>query len=326
MLYLVTGATGFVGGVIARRLVAAGHTVRALVRSPERAVELASIGVDLQRGDVTNKASMRLPMTGVDGVFHVAGWYKVGTGSAAVAHAVNVAGTRHVLELMQELKVPKGVYTSTLAVNSDTHGQLVDETYRFRGRHLSIYDRTKAEAHDVAESFIAAGLPLVIAQPGLIYGPGDTSSVRTTLLKFLRGQLPMVPARTALCWAHVDDVAEGHVLAMDRGAAGCAYFLAGPVHTLVEALQVAAAAAGIPPPRLHVPPAVVRMLAGVMSLAERFVSVPADFSAENLRVIAGTTYIGSNRRARERLGWTPRPLREGWAETVTLELRTLARQ
>ncbi|MBK7450579.1 MAG: NAD-dependent epimerase/dehydratase family protein, partial [Anaerolineales bacterium] len=95
---------------------------------------------------------------------------------------VNINGTRNVLELMQELRIPKGVYTSTLAINSDTKGVLADETYHFTGEHLSEYDRTKAEAHKLADEFIAKGLPLVIVQPGLIYGPGDTSSVRASLL------------------------------------------------------------------------------------------------------------------------------------------------
>ena len=98
-----------------------------------------------------------------------------------------------VLELCEELAVPKVVYTSTLAVNSDTGGRVVDESYRFQGRHLTIYDSTKAEAHHLAESFQRRGLPLVIVQPGVIYGPGDTSGVRTTFVDFLRRR----PARGA---------------------------------------------------------------------------------------------------------------------------------
>jgi nucleoside-diphosphate-sugar epimerase len=83
----------------------------------------------------------------------------------------------------------------------------VDENYRFNGKHLSVYDQTKAEAHAVAEQFIAKGLPLVIVQPGVIYGPDDTSSVRTSIILFLQGKLPMMPEKTAFTWAHVDDIA-----------------------------------------------------------------------------------------------------------------------
>ena len=88
---------------------------------------------------MTEKESMRKPMMGVDGVFHVSGWYKVGVRDKSQAYAINVEGTRNVLELMKELKISKGVYTSTLAVNSDTHGVEADESYQFTGKHISVY-------------------------------------------------------------------------------------------------------------------------------------------------------------------------------------------
>jgi nucleoside-diphosphate-sugar epimerase len=320
-MYLLTGATGFVGGVLARQLVAAGHSLRAIVRTPAKAVALRELGVELCQGDVTDKASMRAPMTGVDGVFHVAGWYKLGATARdrVEAEAVNVHGTRNVLELMRELGVPRGVYTSTLAVNSDTHGQLVDETYRFDGRHLSIYDETKARAHDAANEFIAAGVPLVIVQPGVIYGPGDTSSLRTTLLQFLQRKLPAIPAKTAFCWTDVDDVARGHVLAMERGQTGHNYFVCGPVHTIEEGLQVASDVSGVPMPRMRMQPGMMRAMSTVTGLIEKIVTLPTEYASETLREMAGTTYIGSNARAKNELGWTVRELRDGWAQTVRYE-------
>lgn len=314
--FFLTGATGFLGGVLARQLVAAGHRVRALVRDPQIAQPLAALGIELHAGDIIDQASMRVPMTGVDGVFHVAGWYKVGLPERDRAIAVNIDGTRNVLELMGELGIPKGVYTSTLAVNSDTHGRLVDETYQFTGTHLSVYDRTKAEAHAIAESFMSRGLPLVIVQPGLIYGPGDTSSVRTTFVQFLERRLPPLPRRTAFCWAHVEDIARGHVLALEKGKPGRNYFLAGPVHTLVDGIQIASAITGIPAPRLTLPPGLLRASSLLMGLVERVVAVPPEFTGEGLRVLAGTTYIGSNRRAKDELGWSVRPLKEGLTETL----------
>ena len=208
-----------------------GHDVHASVRNLEKARELEALGVKLFKGDVTDKESMRAAMTGVDGVFHVAGWYKIGVKDKSGGEKVNVQGTRNVLELMQELKIPKGVYTSTLAVNSDTHGQLVDESYHFHGKHLSEYDRTKAVAHDIAKEFIANGLPLVIVMPGFIYGPGDTSTMRTNIISLLKGQLPMVPSQAQLCWAHVDDIAQGHILAMEKGKIGESYIIAGEPYT-----------------------------------------------------------------------------------------------
>jgi nucleoside-diphosphate-sugar epimerase len=324
MRYFLTGATGFVGGRIARQLREAGHDVVALVRTPAKAADLQGLGVTLAAGDVTDKQSMVAPMRGVDGVFHIAGWYKVGAGrrAGAEAQAINVDGTRNVLELMQELGIGRGVYTSTLAINSDTHGKLVDESYRFTGQHISEYDRTKAGAHAVAEQFMAQGLPLVVLMPGLIYGPGDTSSVRTTLLQYLQRKLPAIPQRTAYSWAHVDDIAAVHIKALQEGKGGETYIVAGPTHTLVEALHMAQAITGIPAPR-SLPPAVFAAMALLAGLAEPLVTLPDLYTSEGLRVLAGTTYIGDAAKAKRELRYNPRPLAEGMAETLRHEMQLL---
>ena len=320
MKYFVTGATGFVGGVLAKKLRAAGHEVNASVRSPEKARELQALGVKLFKGDVTDKESMREAMTSVDGVYHVAGWYKVGAKDKRGGVQVNINGTRNVLELMQELKIPKGVYTSTLAVNSDTKGKLVDETYHFTGQHLSEYDRTKAAAHDIAKEFISNGLPLVIVQPGLIYGPGDTSSVRTSLINFLRGQLPMLPYETTLCWAHVDDIVDGHILAMEKGKIGESYHICGEPYKLYDAYQLAGKVSGKRAP-LGVSPYLMKAMSVLVKPLDAI--LPESYTSEGLRIIAGVTYIGDNSKAKRELGFAPRPVSAGWAETVKHEMELM---
>jgi len=320
MKYFVTGATGFVGNVLARKLREQGHEVHASVRSLEKAKDLQTLGVKLFEGDVTNKESMREAMTGVDGVYHVAGWYKIGTKDKSDGERVNIRGTRNVLELMQELKIPKGVYTSTLAVNSDTHGNLADENYHFIGKHLSEYDRTKAVAHDIAREFITNDLPLVIVMPGLIYGPGDTSSIRTTLIDFLHGKLPMLPLETKLCWAHVDDIVEGHILAMEKGKAGETYMICGEPYKLYDAFQLASQVSGKKAPMAGSP----KMMQAMSVLIKPFDKfMPESYTSEGLRVIAGVTYIGDNSKAKRELGYNPRPVSEGWTETIRHEMKLL---
>ena len=320
MKYFVTGATGFLGGVLVRKLREQGHEVHASVRDPEKAQDLQAIGVKLFKGDVTDKESMREAMLGVDGVYHVAGWYKIGVKDKRDAERVNVQGTRNVLELMQELTIPKGIYTSTCAVNSDTHGKVVDESYRFSGKHLSEYDRTKAAAHKIAKEFIAKGLPLVIVMPGLIYGPGDTSSLRESIISHLQGQLPMMPAEAGNCPAHVEDVAQGHVLAMEKGRIGESYIISGDRYLLADAFQLASQISGKRPPMV----APAQMMKVMSVLARPFDSIlPPSYTSEGLRVIAGVTYMGDNSKARRELGYNPRPFREGWAETVRHEMKLL---
>jgi nucleoside-diphosphate-sugar epimerase len=320
MKYFLTGATGFLGGVLARQLREAGHDVHAVIRNVQKASELQSLGVKLFSGDVTEKESMREAMQGADGVFHVAGWYKIGVRDKSQGERVNVQGTRNVLELMKDLRIPKGVYTSTLAINSDTHGELKDEKYRFTGKHLTEYDRTKAVAHEVAEQFIAQGLPLVIVMPGGIYGPGDTSVLRRTLIDFLQGKLPMLPSQAGICWAHVEDTAYGHILAMERGVPGETYIIAGEPATYQEAMQIASHITGKPVPMI-----VPHQTMKVMSyLVRPFESVlPELYSSETLRVMSGATYWGDNTKAKRFLGYNPRPLTEGLESTLKHELELL---
>ena len=324
MKYFITGATGFIGSRVVRQLCQAGHQVTAIVRRPDQARELAAMGVEMHAGDVTDKASMRAPMRGVDGVFHIAAWYKIGVRDKSVAEHINVQGTRNVLELVKELGIPKAVYTSTLAVFGDTHGQIVDESFYQGGPWISEYDKTKWMAHyQVAIPLIQAGLPLVIVLPGLNYGPGDTSSVRAALVQYLQRQLPMVPQKTAYCWAHVDDTARGHILAMDKGKPGESYIIAGPIHTMIEGLEIAEQITGIPAPRWRPSPALIKGLAACMGLVEKVVPVPENYSAEYLRVAAGATYLATSAKAERDLGFHARPLIEGLRETLEHEIKLL---
>ena len=323
--YFVTGATGFVGGEIVKQLVGRGHKVAALVRSPQKAVILKALGVEIHAGDITDRETLKTPMTGADGVFHCAAWYKVGV-TEPLADQINVDGTRNVLQTMRALEIPRGVYTSTLAVFSDTRGRVPDETYRYDGPHLSAYDRTKWIAHyRVALPKIEEGLPLMIVQPGLVYGPGDTSGMHTALVDLLRGRMPMTPAKTAFCWGHIEDTARGQILAMEKGRPGETYIIAGPRHTFEYAFDLAASIAKVRAPLFHPGPHAMRAMAAAMSVAERFVKLPPALTSESLRVLAGTTYFGSNEKAIRELGFSPRALEEGMAQTLEHELRVLGR-
>jgi nucleoside-diphosphate-sugar epimerase len=325
MKYLVTGATGFVGGYVVRQLVAAGHVVNAVVRSPAKATGLKASGVTLFPGDITDKDSLRESMRGVDGLFHIAGWVKIGVRDQGDAERINVTGTRNVRGVMRDLGLPKGVYTSTLAVFSDTHGRKPDETYRYQGPHISEYDRTKAAAHDIAKGFIRDGLPLVIVQPGIIYGPGDTSSLRRALLPYLAGKLPMIPSGTTFCWGYVEDVARGHILAMEKGKPAEAYIIAGPCHRVTEFFEMAEAITGVKAPRMRASAGMMKATAGLVQVIEKVAPMPQDYSSEYLPVNGGTTYLGDNAKARRELGYAPRPLRAGLEETLREEQKLLGR-
>lgn len=327
MKYFITGATGFIGGRVLGQVLSAGGDVHALVRSPEKARALVRPGVTLFEGDITDKESMRAGMQGVDAVFHLAAWFKIGARDRSAAERINVGGTRNVLELMRELGVPKGVYTSTVAINSNTGGRIADERYRYDGPFLSEYERTKWLAHhEVALPLIAQGLPLVIVQPGLVYGPGDTSTMRAAFVEYLMGRLPVVPKGAAYSWVHVDDAARGHLLAMEKGRPGESYILAGPSATLAEVLALAQQITGIAAPRVHASQAVLRAMAAVMGVVEKAVPVPESYSSEAIRVGAGNTYLASSAKAEEELGYEVRPIEDGLRETLLYEMNFLGIQ
>jgi nucleoside-diphosphate-sugar epimerase len=168
---------------------------------------------------------------------------------------------------------------------------------------------------------VEEGLPLIIVMPGLVYGPGDTSQMGAFFREYARGGTIMAPAGLRYAWAHVDDIAHAHILAMEKGVPGETYIIAGPGHALRDALEIVAQTTGRKPRTLWSPPAVSRGLASVMSIVERVVPVPERFASETLRVTAGTTYLGDNAKARRELGYAPRPLEEGMRQTIEEYLR-----
>lgn len=324
MKYLVTSSTSFIGRWVARKLVEQGHEVRSLARNPEKTRHLGETGVEVMRGDLTRKESMRDAMTGMDGVFHTAEWHQLGVKDKkeiAVAEAINVTGTRNVMELVQELKIPRCIYTSTLSIFSDTKGRKFNETYRPHGPWSSIYDYTKWEAHyEIVQKMQEQRVPIIIVQPGLVYGPGDPGSTHNMWVAYLQKRLKMVPKKTAFCWGHVEDIATGHIQAMEKGKPGESYILAGPQHTLVEAFEIAQKITGIKPPRFHPGPFTMQFFAAIMGIVGHLKQMPEASSSEALRTLAGKTYLGADQKARLELDFLPRSLEAGLRETLALEL------
>ena len=316
MKAFVTGGTGFIGRHVIRKLVERGYEVVALVRSREAAAALQSPHVQLVEGDITNKASMRAGMQGCDVVFHIAAWYKIGARDWMDAETINVGGTRNVLTLAHELGIPKIIYTSTVAVFGDTHGELVDEAYESSGPFLSEYNRTKWLAHyKVALPLIQRGAPITIVMPGGVYGPGDISIIGDLMTRFYKGQLPVMPgADTVFTFAHVDDIAEGHLLAAEKGQIGESYILAGPAIPLGEMVDYWADILGRRRP-LHVPSGYVRPLAPVIGTLHNTLGLSGTYSEEAFRNL-GSAQMGRSDKARAQLGWKTRSLDAGMRETL----------
>jgi nucleoside-diphosphate-sugar epimerase len=325
MKAFVTGATGFIGGRLAKRLVERGYSVTALARSPESAAALQVQGITPVLGDIRDRESMREAMRGADVVFHVAAWYHIGGPDKALAEEINVQGTRNVLGLAHELGVPKIVYTSTLAVYGDTRGRVLDENEpRPAGPFLTEYDRTKSMAHfDVAVPLIQQGAPVIIVQPGGVYGPGDHSQLGEMMAAFFKGWFVVFPAPDlTIAVAHVDDVVEGHLLAAEKGRLGQNYFLAGPVFKMKDLVQLWARVTGRPAPLFYLPPGLVQPIAPLLGWLEKVIPLPSLINAESVR-IAAATYPAHAEKARAELGWQPRPVEEGLRQTFAAMSETI---
>lgn len=328
MEYFVTGATGLIGTHVVEQLVDEGHEVVGLTRSRSNADHLPD-EVMVIEGDITDKESMREPMTGVDGAFHIAAWFYVGPGPREVekAERINVGGTRNVLELMDELDIPKGVYTSTVGVYPGTSGDTLDESIDPECPTYAEYVRTKWKAHfEVAKPMMEDGLPLVIVQPGGVYGPHNgrygAGKPQTVFRDYLTGDLPMVPRDWAIPMDHVDDVARAHIRAMDVGEPGEEYIVASQPRTMPEVMDFAEKITGIPAPRA-VPDAVFGVLATIMRGAERIVTPPDGLEAEILDFLAGRQFHVDNTKAKRELGLEFRSLEDGMRDYLAWELDQL---
>jgi nucleoside-diphosphate-sugar epimerase len=316
MKAFVTGGTGFIGRHVVRKLIERKYDVYALARSESGAAAMAQLGATPVRGSITDVDSMRQAMKGSDVVFHIAGWYKIGDPDWMRGESINVGGTRKVLRLAQELNIPKIVYTSTVAVFGDTNGKLADENYFQGGPFRTEYDRTKWLAHyKVALPMIEKGAPIIIVQPGGVYGPGDTSLLGQQMTAFYRGQMPVVfGPDTTVTYAHVEDIAEGHILAAEKGKIGESYVLAGPAVPLGEMYDFWAQITGKRPPLLRIPTSLVKPFGPLIGAAAALLPLPEMFSQEAVNTL-GATYMAAANKARATLGWQPRSLHDGMTET-----------
>lgn len=317
MKAFVTGGTGFVGGRVVQKLMERGYQVSALARAPKEIVDFQTRGITPVPGDITNMESMRNAMRGSDVVFHIAGWYRYGLHERQAAEKINVGGTRNVLGLAYELEVPKIIYTSTVAIYGDTHSQLVNEAAPIpSGPFPTEYDRTKWAAHvQVALPLIAKGAPIIIVLPGVIYGPNDKSLIGELMRRFYLRQLPVFPAPDlGITFAHVDDVAEGHLLAMEKGKLGESYILAGPAVYLRDMIKVWASILRRPEPGWMVPAAILQPFAPLVAAVEAYLPLPQLINSETIRML-NATYFARSDKARDQLGWHCRQVRPGLTET-----------
>ncbi|HSS45886.1 MAG TPA: hopanoid-associated sugar epimerase [Burkholderiales bacterium] len=320
MTSLVTGASGFVGSALARRLVAAGHRVKVLLRPTSDHRNIEELPVEIAQGDLTDKASLERALEGCDSLFHAAADYRLWTRNPDALYQSNVSGTLNIMRVALETGVKRIVYTSsvaTLGLNAD--GTPADENTPVTfADMIGHYKRSKflAEA-EVKKLVQEQGLPAVIVNPSTPVGPRDIKPTPTgrMVLDAACGRTPAY-VDTGLNLVHVDDVAAGHWLAYERGKIGERYILGARNMTLKEILTVVAKIAGHKPPSVRLPHNLVLPIA-YLSEAWAWLTDGSEPRAtvEGVRLSKKYMFFSIEKAQRE-LGYHPRAVEQALQDAV----------
>jgi dihydroflavonol-4-reductase len=322
MTVLVTGATGFVGAAVARRLVASGcGGVRVLVREGSDRRNLANLPVTTVTADLRDARSLEHAVAGCTGVYHVAADYRMWVPNRAARDAMtqtNVEGTRALLLAAAQAGVTRIVYTSSVATlglrkdgvpaDEDTPAQLTDM--------IGNYKQSKYLAEEAVRELAAGGVPVVIVNPSAPVGPGDVKPTPTgrMIVDALTGRMPAY-VDTGLNIVHVDDVADGHLLAFERGVVGRRYILGGTNMTLREILSACAALAGRRPPRIRLAHNLVLPAAYVAEAWGRLTGHEPRMTVDGVRLARKLMFFSIARAERE-LGYRARAADEAFRDAA----------
>jgi dihydroflavonol-4-reductase len=316
---LLTGAGGFVGSAIARALLAGGYPVRCLVRAAASRANLTGLDIDIVEGDMLDREAIARAMSGMRYVVHTAADYRLWARDPGALYRTNVEGTRSVMESALRAGVGRIVYTSSVAtLASRPNGVAADETQPLDlAAAIGAYKRSKLAAERLVESMIShGGLPAVIVNPSTPVGPRDSKPTPTgrIIVAAASGRIPAF-VDTGLNLVHVDDVATGHVAALERGRVGERYILGGDNVLLVNMLSDIASLAGRRPPRWKLPRLPLYPLAVGAETMARFTGKEPLLTLDGLRMSRQRMFFTSAKAQRE-LGFRARPYREGLRDAL----------
>ena len=316
MIY-ITGATGFIGERLTRRLRERGESVRCLVRSPARGEKLEGLGAELLTGDVADERVHVQGLRGARLAYHLAAIYDIGVVDRRALERTNIDGTRAFLSALEKSQTERAVYVSSTVALGPTPPAEREPRDAYPGPYPSQYHRTKAEAHRLARDAQQRGLPLIIICPSLVYGPGDHGPGGRFLRDLLKHRVPGLLTRPArLSYVYVDDVVEGLLAAGARGRNGEVYLLTGEGASVNEFAQRATALAHTRPPPLRFPTAAALATGALLDAIARPSGLRFPLSREMVATAINDDWLHTHERATRDLGYTPRTLEQGLPATV----------
>ncbi len=318
---LVTGATGFVGAAIVKKLLKKGETVRITVRKNSDRRNIQGLTVEECEADIQDYQSMRKAMEGVSKLYHVAGLYRTWMRDYDLLKKVNVEGTRNVLTAAMEAGVEKTVHTSSIAaLGVCEDGGLSDEHTPFNLYHLKLpYEESKYESELAAFDFYKKGLPLVVVRPALVMGEGDIYPTPSgkLVLDALKGKMPSY-FDGGIDVVDIDDVAQGHVLAMEKGVVGQSYNLGcvGNFALMKDILALIADVGQVKAPKMGVPNCLALLWAASITAISDFITHKEPVATPaNIRALSVKRHVDFSKAVAE-LGIPQTPLRSVIEKTV----------
>ncbi len=317
-MILVTGATGHLGNVLVRKLLERGRRVRALVLPGEPLTALNGLMVEVIVGNILDREILKRAVADVDTVYHLAGVISILSGDDEIMHQVNVTGARNIAEASLKAGVRRHVHVSSIhAFQREPHGKIIDErTPLAIGSTAGAYDRTKAEGAREVLKLVEQGLNAVIACPTGIIGPYDFqgSELGKAVLDFAIKKLHFL-VNGAFDFVDVRDVAEGLILAAEKGRRGETYILSGSRATLEQVWQMAQHCSGCKSPRLILPFKLALFSSTFLQYYYRHFKLTPRFTPYSLQTIVDNSAF-SCAKAVEELGYTARPLQETIADFI----------
>ena len=316
---LVTGASGFVGSAVLRALAGRGLALRALVRATSPRTNLADIHCEIVEGDMRDRASMAAALRDVRYLFHVAADYRLWARNPEDIVTANLAGADAVMHAALDAGVERIVYTSSVAtLRAGDASTSVDETSPLdEGEGVGAYKRSKVVAERLVERLVAdRGLPAVIVNPSTPIGPRDVKPTPTgrIVVEAASGRIPAF-VDTGLNLVHVDDVARGHLLALEKGVIGERYILGGQNVSLRDLLADIAALTGRKPPTINLPRAPLYPLAWAAEAVGQITGKEPFVTRDALKMASHHMFFTSAKAERD-LGYAARPYREALADAV----------
>jgi dihydroflavonol-4-reductase len=320
MKTLVTGATGFVGAAVLRRLAQAGHNIRVLVRPTSDRLNLSDVDCEIVTGDLTEPASLKRAVRNCEAVFHVAADYRIWVPDRERMNRVNVQGTVDLILASAAAGVSRIVYTSSVAtLRLRDDGLPADEESQAElSDMIGAYKQSKFLAEREVKRLVAdAAIPVIIVKPTAPFGPGDVKPTPTGrfVVEAGAGRMPAY-VNTGLNVVHVDDVADGHLLAYEKGVVGESYILGGENRTLQWILKTVAELTGQRPPRIRLPHWLLTPIAYIWEGVTRMTgSGEPMMTVDSVRMSRKLMYF-STEKARRELGYSPRPAVEALRDEI----------